>query len=119
MRRKRGAIIPLEEAILAVGVGLRRSAAPEFHGFKLAKQLQAFNDGGRLIAHGTLYKGLSRMEQAGLLASRWEDAQIATDEGRPLRRLYHVTGLVESALASLHAERGSARRLAEGGMATP
>ena len=118
MRRKRGAIIPLEKAVLTVGVGLRRGSEPEFHGFKLAKQLQAFNDGGRLIAHGTLYKALSRMEKAGLLASRWEDAQLATDEGRPLRRLYHVTGVGESALASLHAERRSLRQTA-GGMAPP
>lgn len=40
MRRKRGAIIPLEEEILTVGVGLRRGSEAEFHGFKLAKQLQ-------------------------------------------------------------------------------
>ena len=119
MRRKHGAIIPIEEAILRVAVGLRRGDDPEFHGFKLAKELQGINDGGGLIAHGTLYKALSRMEKAGLLASRWEDPQLATDEGRPLRRLYHVTGDGEAALAALHAERATTHRLAEGGMATP
>ncbi|MBA3407463.1 MAG: helix-turn-helix transcriptional regulator, partial [Solirubrobacterales bacterium] len=43
-----------------------------------------------LTAHGTLYKALSRLEEFGLLTSRWEDA--AAVEGRPRRRLYELTG---------------------------
>jgi len=46
----------------------------------------------RLTAHGTLYKALGRMQTAGLLASRWESADSAADDGRPRRRLYEVTG---------------------------
>ena len=43
-----------------------------------------------LTGHGTLYKALGRLEEFGLLASRWEDAEAA--EGRPRRRLYELTG---------------------------
>jgi len=42
-----------------------------------------------LTAHGTLYKALGRLEEFGLLTSRWEDAAAA--EGRPRRRLYELT----------------------------
>jgi DNA-binding PadR family transcriptional regulator len=43
-----------------------------------------------LTSHGTLYKALGRLEELGLLTSRWEDA--AAVEGRPRRRLYALTG---------------------------
>ena len=57
-------------------------------------------DGARLlIAHGTLYKALGRMEQAGLLGSRWEDPVAAADDGRPRRRFYQVTVAGEAAFA--------------------
>jgi DNA-binding PadR family transcriptional regulator len=80
----------------------------------MAKSLQDVDEARRLTAHGTLYKALSRMEKAGLLASRWEDPQIAADEGRPLRRLYSITGAGEVALSRLDAERSSVMRPQEG-----
>ena len=43
-----------------------------------------------LTGHGTLYKALGRLEELGLLASRWEDPEAV--EGRPRRRLYELTG---------------------------
>jgi DNA-binding PadR family transcriptional regulator len=43
-----------------------------------------------LTAHGTLYKALGRLEELGLLASRWEETP--TIPGRPRRRLYELTG---------------------------
>ena len=43
-----------------------------------------------LTGHGTLYKALGRLEEFGLLGSRWEDAEAV--EGRPRRRLYELTG---------------------------
>jgi DNA-binding PadR family transcriptional regulator len=43
-----------------------------------------------LTAHGTLYKALGRLEELGLLASRWED--VPAIAGRPRRRLYELTG---------------------------
>jgi PadR family transcriptional regulator, regulatory protein PadR len=45
----------------------------------------------RQTAHGTLYKALARLEDAGLLVSRWEDADLAAADGRPRRRLYRIT----------------------------
>ena len=81
-RRRPGALLPLELAILEEGL-----AAGEFHGFAIAKALA--HGSSRLTAHGTLYKALGRLETAGLLASRWEEP---APEGRPRRRLYTVTG---------------------------
>ena len=93
MRRKPGTLLPLELDILDAAVALRRGGRPSFHGFQLAKQLAGGPAGPRaLTAHGTLYKALQRLEVAGLLASRWEEAGLAAAEGRPRRRLYEVTG---------------------------
>lgn len=90
--------MPLEVAILAGGLDLRSAGEPEFHGFQLAKSLRDGERARGLTAHGTLYKALDRMERMGLLESRWEDPEIAVAEGRPRRRLYHVTGNGERAL---------------------
>jgi DNA-binding PadR family transcriptional regulator len=118
MRRKPGALRPIEVAILAAGVELQASGTPEFHGFRIAKALRehAGVEGGarQLTAHGTLYKALDRLAQAGLLTSRWEDALAAAEEGRPRRHLYAVTALGERALARARApasapEAGRAR----------
>jgi DNA-binding PadR family transcriptional regulator len=87
MRRKPGTLLPLEASILTAGLALGR-----FHGYSLARAIQEQEAARRLTAHGTLYKALSRMETAGLLSSRWEDADAAAADGRPRRRLYEVTG---------------------------
>ena len=59
----------------------------------------------RLTAHGTLYKALGRLEEAGLLHDRWEDAELALAEGRPRRRLYQLTAAGDAALAEAVSER--------------
>lgn len=118
MRRKAGTILPIEESILSSAVALNRSGDGEFHGFALAKRLTETGDAKKLIAHGTLYKALSRMEKAGLLESRWEDPQLAADEGRPVRRLYRITGAGEVALSRLEASRRTSQR-PDPGFATP
>ena len=97
MRRREGTLIPLEVAILSAGLELRNAGAADFHGFQLAKELREQDEARRLTAHGTLYKALDRMERAGLLQSRWEDPEIAEEQGRPRRRLYRVTGNGERA----------------------
>jgi DNA-binding PadR family transcriptional regulator len=43
------------------------------------------------IAAGTIYPILARLEKAGWMESRWEEASPA-NEGRPRRRLYRLTG---------------------------
>ena len=107
MRRKAGALLPIEEAILAAGLDLRSSKKGEFHGFVIAKRMQEVAEAPQLTGHGTLYKALGRMAAAGLLESRWEDPEVALAEGRPRRRLYRVTGAGERALVSARAMRGS------------
>jgi PadR family transcriptional regulator PadR len=100
VRRKPGSLLPLEIDILTAAVTAQRQGEPRFHGFELAKTLADASGARSLTAHGTLYKALGRLEDRGLLASRWEDPDIAAEEGRPRRRLYEVTGAGERALAA-------------------
>ena len=88
-RRKPGTLLPLETEILAAALGLREAGHETVHGFGLAQTLRERGGSRALTAHGTLYKALGRLEERGLLASRWEDPAAA--EGRPRRRLYELT----------------------------
>jgi PadR family transcriptional regulator PadR len=100
-RRKPGILLPLELRILESGIELQRGGAP-FHGFALAVELARGDDDARpLTAHGTLYKALGRLAEAGLLAAEWEDPTIGERERRPRRRHYTVTpdGVVALAAA--------------------
>ena len=100
-RRKPGTLLPLETEILEAALSMLRSGQATFHGFGLAHTMREQSGSRSLTAHGTLYKALSRLEEFGLLTSRWEDA--AAVEGRPRRRLYELTGegarMARSALA--------------------
>ena len=89
-RRKPGTLLPLETEILDVALSMLRSGHRTFHGFGLAQIMRERSGSRALTAHGTLYKALSRLEELGLLTSRWEDA--AAVDGRPRRRLYALTG---------------------------
>jgi DNA-binding PadR family transcriptional regulator len=106
MRRKRGTLLPIEVDILDAGLELRRGGGPRFHGFQLAKAIADHAGPRPLTSHGTLYKALQRLEEAGLLTSQWEDPDIAAAEGRPRRRLYEVTGAGERALAGWQIKNG-------------
>jgi PadR family transcriptional regulator PadR len=99
MRRKAGALVPLEVSILETALELRQRGIAEAHGFLLAKELRDGARARRLTAYGTLYKALDRLERAGYLASRWEDPLIAARDGRPRRRFYRVTLDGEGAFA--------------------
>ena len=112
MRRKTGALVPLEVAILEASVELARRGIPEAHGFLLAKELRDRDGARRLTAYGTLYKALDRLERLGYLASRWEDPMLAAAEARPRRRFYHTTAVGERALADARraARQPSTRR---------
>ena len=89
-RRKPGTLLPLETEILEVALSMSPAGRATFHGFGLAQRMREQSGSRALTAHGTLYKALSRLEQFGLLASRWED-DAAAAEGRPRRRLYELT----------------------------
>ena len=88
-RRKPGTLLPLEIEILGAALSMRSAGTATFHGFGLAHRLREDSRSRALTAHGTLYKALGRLEEAGLLTSRWEDPAAA--EGRPRRRLYALT----------------------------
>jgi PadR family transcriptional regulator PadR len=89
-------LLPIEEAVLEVGLRRVRDGEPEFHGFGVASELD--DAGGRsLTAHGTLYKALDRLERDGLLTSRWETEDEAVPS-RPRRRLYRVSDKAAGAL---------------------
>jgi PadR family transcriptional regulator, regulatory protein PadR len=109
-RRKPGTLLPLETEILEAALSMLRSGEAAFHGFGLAQTMRDQSGSRSLTGHGTLYKALSRLEEFGLLTSRWEDAAMA--KGRPRRRLYELTGkgagVAEQALAD-HADRAPGR----------
>lgn len=91
MRRKAGALVPLEIAILSVVARLNRREIAECYGYQIAKRLREASEQRLLTAYGTLYRALARLEQMGLLESRWEDPQTAMEQSRPARRLYSLT----------------------------
>jgi PadR family transcriptional regulator, regulatory protein PadR len=103
-RRKPGTLLPLETEILEAALSMSRSGEAAFHGFGLAQAMREQAASRSLTAHGTLYKALGRLEERGLLASRWEDAGVA--EGRPRRRLYELTR--QGALVAGQARAGKA-----------
>ena len=92
VRRKPGELLPLERAICSEA----RALGEAFHGYQMAKRLQQVGDSKTLIAHGTLYRALSRLEDMGLVKSHWEDPRIPARENRPGRRLYLLTALGET-----------------------
>lgn len=68
---------PTAIVLLAVSRGVR-------HGFDIM-------DASGLPS-GTVYPILRRLEDAGMLRSKWEAVTQARDDGRPPRRYYQVTG---------------------------
>jgi DNA-binding PadR family transcriptional regulator len=112
MRRKPGALVPLEAAICGGAATLRRRGVEEFHGYEIAKWLGDETDSRLLTAYGTLYRALARLEKMGLLRSRWEDPEIPARENRPGRRLYTLTAAGDAAAREARAakpERSSRR----------
>lgn len=50
------------------------------------------------LPSGTVYPALRRLENVGLVDSKWEDEAIAQEEQRPPRRYYELTDTGEEAL---------------------
>jgi DNA-binding PadR family transcriptional regulator len=107
MRRKPGALVPLEEAICVGAAALKREGLDEFHGYELARHIADQADRKLLTAYGTLYRALARLESMGMLESRREDPEISARENRPPRRLYTLTGLGERAASEASAAERS------------
>lgn len=88
MYRHKDALIQLEEQILSTARALRGRSIAEFHGYQLATEIEGRTDGKRLVAHGTLYRALDRLEGRGFLQHSWLDNP---EEGRPRRKMYRIT----------------------------
>ena len=85
MKRERNTA---EESILEAAERLYQQGIKEFYGFQIAKEMKEHSGSRLLIGYGTLYTALYRLEQKGLLCSRWED-QSAEHSG-PRRRYYRL-----------------------------
>ncbi|MBF4635012.1 PadR family transcriptional regulator [Agreia pratensis] len=77
------------------------------YGYTIAATIARSDDSRGLTAHGTLYKALGRLVEAGMLVATWEDPETAESEGRPRRRLYEMTAAGTRALQA-HANELSA-----------
>lgn len=98
MNRKRlkGNLDLLLLSVLTAGPG---------HGYAIISALRDRSSGAFDLPEGTVYPALHRLEDAGLLASSWADAN-----GRR-RRVY---GLTDEGAAALAAEQAEWRRFAVG-----
>lgn len=91
MRRKPGALLPIEQGILSALLALNKRGIAESHGYEIAQYLRDLSDARNLTAYGTLYRALARLAAMGLLESRWEEPHAAVEQSRPVRRLYSLT----------------------------
>lgn len=81
MKRKNGtSLVKNEELLLVAALSLHNSGVPDFHGYRVNEFLE--KNGRRMVA-STLYRILKRLEERGLLESRWEQAPN-TDQWRCL-----------------------------------
>lgn len=78
---------PLSSSSLAVAAAIHRGVR---YGFDIMDATG--------LPSGTVYPVLGRMERRGLVASSWEEASIAREDGRPARRYYALTTAGEEAL---------------------
>jgi PadR family transcriptional regulator, regulatory protein PadR len=65
------------------------------YGYQIVKELEARSQGYFKFKEGTLYPALHRLEESGLIASRWQ----MLPNGRQ-RRYYHITDKGKVKLAS-------------------
>ena len=63
------------------------------------------------LPSGTVYPALRRLEKAGLLSSRWEEAAEAYAVGRPRRRIYELTREGAATLPEAEGKLAEMRRL--------
>jgi|SRR5687768_3122209 len=111
MRRKPGELLPLEVAICMAARDMTRRRRKEFHGYEIAKHLSGAGDSRLLVAYGTLYRALGRLEAMGFLESIWEDPEISVSENRPRRRMYSLTALGATAVLDAgNAAKAKARK---------
>jgi PadR family transcriptional regulator len=82
----------LDLLLLSVVAGTPR------HGYAVIEALRERSEGAFELAEGTVYPALRRLEDTGLVASRWTEV-----DGRR-RRVYRLTGAGTAALAARREE---------------
>lgn len=75
------------------------------HGYDLIQSLLEFGFGERSLDPGTVYRNLRRMEEEGLVSSRWD-----IGEGGPAKRLYRLTEEGEEMLRAWAINIGQQRK---------
>jgi len=68
------------------------------HGYAVIQEIRRRSGGAFDLPEGTVYPALHRLENSGLLGSRW-----TTSESGRQRRVYSLTGRGRRALADHHA----------------
>ena len=77
----RGTVVPIVLSLLS---------GREMYGYEIVKVVNARTNGRLEWKEGTLYPALHRLESAGLIASRWQDAPSDEAPGRQ-RKYYRLT----------------------------
>jgi transcriptional regulator len=76
----RGHLATLVLSVLARGEG---------HGYEVLRRIEEAGSGALELKEGTLYPALYRLEQAGLVAAKWESEK--EPRRGPRRRIYRLT----------------------------
>ena len=72
-------------------------ARGDAHGYEVLRRIEEAGSGALELKEGTLYPALYRLEQAGMVAAKWESA-TETRRG-PRRRIYRLTTKGKNELA--------------------
>jgi DNA-binding PadR family transcriptional regulator len=69
------------------------------YGYQMVQEMERRSSGYLCLKEGTLYPALHRLERAGLIQGRWEEAASGQ-----VRRYYHITEKGTQTLAALREE---------------
>lgn len=69
------------------------------HGYEIARRIKATSEEALAVGEGLLYPALHAMERDGLIAAEW-----MPQEGKPNRKVYHLTEAGRGALAKKRKE---------------
>ena len=89
MRRRADGLVPNEKLLLTTALDLTRSGQTEFHGYAMRELWESGDSAPPTMNYATLYRCLGRLEQRGLLSSRYD---VESKNGGPPRKLFTLTG---------------------------
>ncbi len=107
-RRGNDGLVDNELKLVVAALRKHERGQEHFYGFELAKDIAALESSKSLMSHSTLYRGLRRLEDRGIVESWWETPEAAAEDGREgrLRRYYRLSGTPEAIAAMLMHEAG-------------